>query len=106
MWPAKLGGRDISNNLTLQKLKKFSGSMIKQSIRRRIVAIAIGLIILMVATSVLSMVMVGGVGHLLGAMTARDIPANPHLSRVNILSLEMAIALRRMSIAKMHHPPD
>jgi hypothetical protein len=39
--------------------------MIKRSIRRRIVAIVVGLIILMVAISVLSMVMVGRVGHLL-----------------------------------------
>jgi ABC-type amino acid transport system permease subunit len=38
--------------------------VIKQSIRRRIVSIAAGLIILMVATSVLSMIMVGRVGHL------------------------------------------
>ena len=45
--------------------------MIKQSIRRRIVSIAVGLIILMVATSVLSMVMVGRVGHLLDELTAR-----------------------------------
>ena len=43
--------------------------MIKQSIRRRIVAIAAGLIILMVATSVLSMIMVGRVGHLLDELT-------------------------------------
>jgi hypothetical protein len=82
------GGRDISNTLTLQNLRKFSGSMIKQSIRRRIVAIAVGLIILMVATSVLSMVMVGRVGHLLDELTTRYIPANAHLTRINILSLE------------------
>ncbi len=80
--------------------------MIKQSIRRRIVAIAVGLIILMVATSVLSMVMVGRVGHLLDELTTRYIPANAHLSRINILSLERAIALRRMVIAKMQEPPD
>jgi adenylate cyclase len=80
--------------------------MIKQSIRRRIVAIAVGLIILMVATSVLSMVMVGRVGHLLDELTARYIPANVHLTRVNILSLERGIALRRMMIAKMQEPPD
>ena len=96
----------ISNTLTLQNLKKFSGSMIKQSIRRRIVAIAVGLIILMVATSVLSMVMVGRVGHLLDELTARYIPANAHLTRINILSLERALALRRMVIAKMQEPPD
>lgn len=80
--------------------------MIKQSIRRRIVAIAVGLIILMVATSVLSMVMVGRVGHLLDELTARYIPANAHLTRINILSLERALALRRMVIAKMEEPPD
>ncbi len=80
--------------------------MIRQSIRRRIVAIAVGLIILMVATSVLSMVMVGRVGHLLDELTARYIPANAHLTRINILSLEQALALRRMVIAKMQEPPD
>jgi class 3 adenylate cyclase len=80
--------------------------VIKQSIRRRIVAIAAGLIILMVATSVLSMIMVGRVGHLLDELTARYIPANTHLTRINILSLERALALRRMVIAKMQEPPD
>jgi nitrogen fixation/metabolism regulation signal transduction histidine kinase len=80
--------------------------MIKQSIRRRIVAIAVGLIILMVATSVLSMVMVGRVGHLLDELTTRYIPVNAHLSRINMLSLERAIAFRRMVIAKMQEPPD
>jgi adenylate cyclase len=80
--------------------------MIKRSIRRRIVAIAVGLIVLMVATSVLSMVMVGRVGHLLDELTARYIPANVHLTRANILSLERALALRRMVIAKMQEPPD
>ena len=80
--------------------------MIKRSIRRRIVAIAVGLTILMVATSVLSMVMAGRVGHLLDELTARYIPANGHLMRANILSLERALALRRMVIAKMQEPPD
>ena len=80
--------------------------MIKRSIRRRIVAIAVGLIVLMVATSVLSMVMVWRVSHLLDELTARYIPANAHLTRANILSLERALALRRMVIAKMQEPPD
>ncbi len=69
--------------------------MIKQSIKRRIVAIAAGLIVLMVATSILSMVMVGRTGHLLDELTARYIPANAHLTRINMLSLERALALRR-----------
>ena len=80
--------------------------MIKQSIKRRIVAIAVGLIILMLATSILSMIMVGRVGHLLDELTARYTPANAHLTRMNILSLERALALRRMVIAKMQEPPD
>jgi len=80
--------------------------MIKRSIRRRIVAIAVGLIILMVATSVLSMVMIGRIGHLLDELTARYVPANAHLTRITVLSLERALALRRMMIAKMQEPPD
>ena len=80
--------------------------MIKQSIRRRIVAIAVGLIILMTATSILSMVMVGRVGHLLDELSARYTPANTHLTQINILSIERALALRRMVIAKMEDPPD
>jgi len=101
------GGIAISNTLTLQNLMKFSGlSIIKQSIRRRIASIVLGLIILMVATSVLSMVMVGRVGHLLDELTARYTPANAHLTRISRLSLERALALRRMAIAKMQNPPD
>jgi len=80
--------------------------MIRQSIRRRIVSIAVGLIILMVATSILSMVMVGQVVHLLDELTARYIPANAHLTRITVLSLERGLALRRMVIAKMQEPPD
>ncbi|MBB5574390.1 adenylate/guanylate cyclase domain-containing protein [Rhizobium paranaense] len=89
-----------------QNLRKLSGSMIKQSIRRRIVSIAAGLIILMMATSVLSMVMVGRLGHLLDELTARYDPANEHLRRIHVLSVERALALRRMVIAKMQDPPD
>jgi HAMP domain-containing protein len=80
--------------------------MIKQSIRRRIVAIAVGLIILMMATSIFSMVMVERVGHLLDELTARYTPANVHLTRINLLSLERALALRRMVIARIQEPPD
>ena len=98
------GAREISN--IFKNLKKFSGSMIKQSIRRRIVAIVVGLIILMLATSVLSIVMVGRVGYLLDELSARYSPANAHLTRINTLSLERALALRRMVIAKMQEPPD
>src|SRR3954463_16313936 len=52
------------------------------------------------------MVMVGRVGRLLDELTARYTPANAHLTRMNVLSLERALALRRMVIAKMQEPPD
>ena len=94
---------DISITFTQNLLKL---SMIRQSIKRRIVSIAVGLIILMLATSVLSMVMVGRVGNLLDELTEQYIPANSSLTRINILTLERALALRRMVIAKMQEPPD
>jgi class 3 adenylate cyclase len=80
--------------------------VVKQSIRRRIVAIVVGLILLMVGTSVLSMVMVSRLGHLLDELTARYSPVNAHLTRIETLSLERALALRRLVIAKMQDPPD
>ena len=43
--------------------------MFRTSIRRKIVGIAMGLVILMVATSVLSMVMASRVGHLLDELS-------------------------------------
>jgi class 3 adenylate cyclase len=80
--------------------------MIRQSIKRQIVSIAVGLIILMIFTSALSMVMAGKVGHLLDELTLRYIPAYGHLARTDIRSDERALALRRMIIAKMQEPPD
>ncbi|MDE2379126.1 adenylate/guanylate cyclase domain-containing protein [Bradyrhizobium sp.] len=77
-----------------------------QSIRRKIVGIALGLIILMVISSALSMVMSSRVGVLLDELTNRYIPAYSHLARANVRSLERALALRRMVIAKMQTPPD
>ena len=96
----------IPNTFRLQSLGRLSASTIRKSIRRRIVAIAVGLIVLMIATSVLSMLMVGRVSHLLHELTASYIPANAHLTRINLLSLERALAFRRMVIAKMQEPPD
>ena len=78
----------------------------RASIRRKIVGIAVGLIVLIVATSSLSMVMSARVGHLLDELTTRYIPAYGNLARANIRSLERALALRRMIIAKMQVPPD
>jgi adenylate cyclase len=80
--------------------------LFNQSIRRKIVGIALGLIVLMVITSMLSMVMSGQVGVLLDELTNRYVPAYGDLARANIRSLERALALRRMVIAKMQTPPD
>jgi hypothetical protein len=80
--------------------------MFKPSIKRKIVGIAIGLIILMVITSALSIVMADTVRHLLGELNSKYIPAYGNLSRANIRSLERSLALRQMVIAKMLVPPD
>jgi class 3 adenylate cyclase len=80
--------------------------MFRPSIRRKIVGIAIGLIVLMVLTAAISVFMAGTVGHLLDELNDKYFPAYDHLARANIKSLERAIALRRMMIAKMQTPPD
>jgi len=59
-----------------------------------------------VITSVLSMVMARRVGHLLDELTTKYIPAYGNLARMNVHSLERALALRWMVIAKMQTPPD
>lgn len=83
-----------------------SFSVFSQSIRRKIVGVALGLIILMMITSALSIVMSSQVGQLLDELTNRYIPAYGNLARANVRSLERALALRRMVIAKMQIPPD
>jgi hypothetical protein len=80
--------------------------MFRKSIRQKIVGITVGLVILMVVTSILSMEMAGKVGHLLDELSNKYIPAYGHLARANIRSLERSLALRRMVIAKMQNPPD
>ena len=78
----------------------------RPSIRRKIVGIAVALIVLMVLTSVLSVFMAGTVGHLLAELNDKYFPAYDHLAQANIKSLERAAAMRRMMIAKMQTPPD
>lgn len=77
-----------------------------QSIRRKIVGIALGLIVLMLVTSILSMVMSSQVGVLLDELTNRYIPAYGNLARANIRSLERSLALRRMVMVKMEQSSD
>ena len=80
--------------------------LFNQSIRRKIVGIALGLIVLMLVTSILSMVMSSQVGILLDELTNRYIPAYGDLARANIRSLERSVALRRMVMMKMQEAPD
>ena len=80
--------------------------MFRRSIKQKIVGIAAGLIVLAVITSALSMVMAARVGHLLDELTNHYIPAYGNLVRANVKSLERALAVRQMIIAKMQNPPD
>ena len=63
-------------------------------------------IVLMVITSVLSMFMTGTVEHLLEELATKYIPAYGDLARANVRSLESAMAVRRMVIARLQTPPD
>lgn len=80
--------------------------MLRPSIRKRILAIAVGLIVLMAITSVLSTVMTRKVAHQLDELSTKYVEAYGHLARMNVRSLEQALAVRRMVIAKMQSPPD
>ena len=80
--------------------------MFRKSIKQKIVGIAAGLIVLAVITSILSMVMAARVGHLLDELTNRYVAAYGDLARVNVRSLERALEVRRLIIARMEDPPD
>ena len=80
--------------------------MLRPTIRKRILGIAIGLIFLMAITSALSTVMTRKVAHQLDELSSKYVEAYGHLARMNVRSLEQALALRRMIIAKMQMPPD
>jgi adenylate cyclase len=81
-------------------------SLLRPSIRKRILGIALGLIVLMAITSVLSTLMTRKVAHQLDELSTKYVEAYGHLSRMNIRSLEQSLAMRRMVIAKMEAPPD
>ena len=80
--------------------------MFYRTIRRKIVSIAVALIVLMVITSILSMFMTSTVAHLLDELATKYVPAYGQLARANIRSLERAVALQQMVIARMQTPPD
>jgi class 3 adenylate cyclase len=80
--------------------------MVRESIKRKILGISVGLIVLMAVTSVLSTVIARKVAHQLDELSSRYVEAYDHLTRMSVDSLEQALALRRMVIAKMQSPPD
>ncbi|WP_324421975.1 adenylate/guanylate cyclase domain-containing protein [Bradyrhizobium sp.] len=81
-------------------------SMLRPTIRKRILGIALGLIFLMAVTSAFSTVMTRNIAHQLDELSSRYVEAYGHLARMNVRSLEQALALRRMVIARMQSPPD
>ena len=69
--------------------------MLRPSIRKRILGIALGLIVLMAVTSVLSTVMTRKIAHQLDELTSKYVEAYGHLARMNVHSLEQGLAVRR-----------
>ena len=80
--------------------------MIRQSIRRKIIAIALILIVLMTITALLSMALVMQVSARLEDLTQSYVPAYGALARADIGSLQRALTLRRMIIEKSEAPAD
>jgi adenylate cyclase len=80
--------------------------MMRSSIRRQILGIAVALIVLMVIVSALSTVMTRKVAHQLDELTGKYVEANNHLARMEAQTLERSLELRRMVIARMQSPSD
>jgi class 3 adenylate cyclase len=80
--------------------------MLQPTIRKRILAIAVGLIVLMAITSALSTIMTRKVAHQLDELSTKYVEAYGHLARMNVRSLEQALAVRRMVVAKTQSPTD
>ena len=80
--------------------------MIRLSIRRKIMAIAVTLIALMAITAAMTVVLVMQVGARIEELTYSYMPAYGDLARANIRSLERALSIRRIIIAKLMSPAD
>jgi adenylate cyclase len=80
--------------------------MIRLSIKRKIIGIAVILIVLMAVTAFLSMGLVMQVGERLDDLSQSYVPAYNALARANIHSLERAMLLRRMMIEKIETTPS
>jgi class 3 adenylate cyclase len=80
--------------------------MIRLSIRRKIMGIAVALIVLMAITAALTVVLVMQVGTRIEELTYSYVPAYGDLARANIRSLERALSIRRIIIEKLLSPAD
>lgn len=80
--------------------------MIRLSIKRKIIGIAVSLIILMTVTALISLALVMQVSGRLEELAQSYAPAYGAIARANVHSLERAVALRRMVIEKIQSPPD
>ncbi len=80
--------------------------MIRLSIRRKIIGIALILIVLMTIAALLSMALIAQVAGRLDDLTQSYVPAYAALAQANIHSLERAVALRRMVIERLQSSPD
>jgi class 3 adenylate cyclase len=80
--------------------------MMRSTIRRQILGIAVGLIVLMVIVSALSTVMTRRAAHQLDELTSKYVEAYGHLARMQIRSLERSLEVRRMVVAKMQSMAD
>ncbi len=80
--------------------------MVRLSIKRKIIGIALILIALMTVTALISLALVMQVSGRLEELTQSYVPAYAALARADVSSLERALALRRMVIERMESPPD
>jgi class 3 adenylate cyclase len=81
-------------------------AVIRLSIRRKIMGIAVTLIVVMAVTAVLTMVLVMQVGSRIEELTYRYIPVYGDLARANIRSLERGLLVRRIVIEKLRAATD
>jgi class 3 adenylate cyclase len=81
-------------------------AVIRLSIRRKIMGIAVTLIVVMAITAVLTMVLVMQVGARIEELTYRYIPVYGDLARANIRSLERGLLVRRIVIEKIRAATD
>ena len=80
--------------------------MFRLSIRKKIMAIAVTLVALMVVTAVWTVVLVMQVGSRIEEFAYSYVPAYGDLARANIRSLERGLTIRRIVIDKLQSPDD